>query len=224
MKKTERRAGCKREGRSRSWRSTSGSHRGAASDRWTQKIVTTAMDSWDAGGTCYHCSNVPLFHCTTVPLAPVTTPHLPSSVCLYFLRHLPLKLRITWAGHLRQRSWVSVRFLFPLWSSLLFAGLFGIHCQCNAVRGKATDATLVSLAGALLLLKKQRVGGGEEGYGGTTPKFLIYIPLCPSLLPPPSRHVLTHPKPFWPLTIYLETQVNPQTTKYEGLALSIYHP
>ena len=55
MKKTERRAGCKREGRSRSWRSTSGSHRGAASDRWTQKIVTTAMDSWDAGGTCYRC-------------------------------------------------------------------------------------------------------------------------------------------------------------------------
>ena len=110
---------------------------------------------------------------------------------------------------------MSVRFLFPLWSSLLFAGLFGIHCQCNAVRGKATDATLVSLAGALLLLKKQRVGGGEEGYGGTTPKFLIYIPLCPSLLPPPSRHVLTHPKPFWPLTIYLETQVNsqPQNTK-----------
>ena len=150
-------------------------------------------------------------------------PLLPS-VCLYFLRHLPLKLRITRAGHLRLRSWVSVRFLFPLWSSLLFAGLFGIHCQCNAVRGKATDATLVSLAGALLLLKKQRVGGGEEGYGGTTPKFLIYIPLCPSLLPPPSRHVLTHPKPFWPLTIYLETQVNPQTTKYEGLSLSIYHP
>ena len=207
MKKTERRAGCKREGRSRSWRSTSGSHRGAASDRWTQKIVTTAMDSWDAGGTCYRClllsvsTSFVIFHwnCELRELVICARgPGCPSDFCF--------------------------EILLPLWSSLLFAGLFGIHCQCNAVRGKATDATLVSLAGALLLLKKQRVGGGEEGYGGTTPKFLIYIPLCPSLLPPPSRHVLTHPKPFWPLTIYLETQVNSQTTKYEGLSLSIYHP
>ena len=167
-------------------------------------------------------TTVPMFHCSTVPLfhwhlLPPHTCLLLSVSTSFVIFHWNCELRelVICARGPGCPSDFCFEILLPLWSSLLFAGLFGIHCQCNAVRGKATDATLVSLAGALLLLKKQRVGGGEEGYGGTTPKFLIYIPLCPSLLPPPSRHVLTHPKPFWPLTIYLETQVNsqPQNTK-----------
>ena len=153
-----------------------GSHRWPLDTKNSDHCNGQADSSW----CCYH------YHCLL--LSPCVIFHWNSKLRELFI----FVVCARGSGCLFYFVW---RFCFRF-GRPLFLWLFGIHCLCNAVSAKATNATLVSLGTPA---GEETVEGGWWGrgriwrhptkwYGRTgsptkweaLPTFLIYIPLCPS--------------------------------------------